>query len=47
MHDDVITPLLRGAPRLGLALGPAPARAGPDNGQRKTDVAAGLGQEKF
>jgi len=28
-HDDVITPLLRGAPRLGLALGPAPARAGP------------------
>jgi len=28
-HDDVITPLLRGAPRLGLALGPAPARADP------------------
>jgi len=28
-HDDVITPLLRGAPRLGLALGPALARAGP------------------
>jgi len=27
-HDDVITPLLRGAPRLGLALGPAPAKAG-------------------
>jgi len=28
-HDDVITQLDRGAPRLGLALGPAPARAGP------------------
>jgi len=28
-HDDVIKPLLRGAPRLGLALVPAPARAGP------------------
>jgi len=28
-HDGVITPLVRGAPRLGLALGPAPARAGP------------------
>jgi len=28
-HDDVITPLFRGAPRLGIALGPAPARAGP------------------
>jgi len=28
-HDDVITPLLRGASLLGLALGPAPARAGP------------------
>jgi len=27
-RDDVTTPLLRGAPRLGLALGPAPARAG-------------------
>jgi len=26
-HGDVITPLLRGAPRLGLALGPAPASA--------------------
>jgi len=24
-----MTPLFRGAPRLGLALGPAPARAGP------------------
>jgi len=23
-HDDVIKSLLRGAPRLGLALGPAP-----------------------
>jgi len=30
-HDDVIKSLLRGAPRLGLALGPAPARAGPDH----------------
>jgi len=28
-HDGVITPLLRGAPRLGLALGPALAKAGP------------------
>jgi len=28
-HSDVIKPLRRGAPRLGLALGPAPARAGP------------------
>jgi len=28
-HYDVITPLLRGAPRLGLALGPTHARAGP------------------
>jgi len=30
-HDDVITPLLRGAPRLSVALGPAPARAGPSD----------------
>ena len=29
-HDDVITPLLRGAPCLSLALGPATARAGRD-----------------
>jgi len=28
-HDDVIKQLIRGAPRLGLALGSAPARAGP------------------
>jgi len=28
-HKDVITPLLREAPRLGFALGPALARAGP------------------
>jgi len=28
-HNDIITPLIRGAPRLGLALGPAPAGAGP------------------
>jgi len=28
-QDDVIKLLLIGAPRLGLALGPAPARAGP------------------
>jgi len=27
--------LLRGAPRLGLALGPASARAGPEHGCRK------------
>jgi len=31
-HDDVIKSLLRGAPRLGLVLGPAPARAGPATG---------------
>jgi len=29
-HGDVMTPLLRGAPRLGLALGPASAKAGPE-----------------
>jgi len=29
-HDGVKKALLTGAPRLGLALGPAPARAGPD-----------------
>jgi len=29
-YDDVITPRLRRAPHLGLALGPAPSRAGPD-----------------
>jgi len=29
-HDDVIKSLLKGAPRLGLPLGPASARAGPD-----------------
>jgi len=34
-HDDVIKPLLRGAPRLGLALGPAPARADPVDEARK------------
>jgi len=28
-HVDVIKPLLTGAPRLSLALGPARARAGP------------------
>jgi len=28
-RDDVIKSLLRGAPRIGLALGPASARAGP------------------
>jgi len=27
-HDDVITPLLRWAPRLGFTLGPALAKAG-------------------
>jgi len=30
-RDDVIKPLLRGAPRLGLASGPVPARAGPEH----------------
>jgi len=29
-HDDVIKTLLRGTPRLGLALGPAPARVSPE-----------------
>jgi len=33
-QDDVITPLVRGAPRLGLALGPAPARASPLGGAK-------------
>jgi len=28
-HDDAVKSLLRGAPRLGLALGPASARTGP------------------
>jgi len=28
-HDDVIAPLLSGAPRLGLTLVLAPAKAGP------------------
>jgi len=28
-HDDVIKSLFRGAPRLGVVLGPASARAGP------------------
>ena len=42
-HDDVITPLLRGAPRLGLALGPASARAGP--GWSKW-IDAQIGKEK-
>jgi len=30
-HGDVITPLLGGAPRIGLALGPALVKAGPDH----------------
>ena len=30
-HEDVITPLLGEAPRLGLASGPAPVRTGPAN----------------
>jgi len=29
-QDDVIKPLLRGDPRRGLALSPAPAGAGPE-----------------
>jgi len=39
-HDDVIKSLLKGTPRLGLALGPASARAGPvhdGNGIGKID----------
>jgi len=32
VHDGVIKSLLRGAPCLDLALGPASARAGPDQG---------------
>ena len=35
-HDDVIKSLLRGAPRQGLAFGPASARAGPDCNRNKT-----------
>jgi len=31
-HDDVIKPLLRGVPRLCFGSGPAPARAGPEDG---------------
>jgi len=31
-HDDVITPLLSGAPRLGLAFSPTRARASPGSG---------------
>ena len=34
-HDNVITQLLRGAPRLGLAFGPVPARAGPGVGYQR------------
>jgi len=30
-HNDIIKPLLRGASHLGLALGPALAKAGPAN----------------
>ena len=30
-HDDVIPPPLTGAPHVDLALGPAPARVGPDD----------------
>jgi len=37
-HDDIMTPLLRGSPRLGLALGPAPARAGPAFTSRLSEV---------
>jgi len=41
-HDDVIKPLLRGAPRLSLALGPAPARAGPVDDNIKTPEISGF-----
>jgi len=34
-HEDVIKLLLRGAPHLGLALGPAPAMAGPARSQQR------------
>jgi len=39
-HDGVIKSLLRGALRLGLALGPASARAGPayDVGQKSLNL---------
>jgi len=33
-HDDIIMPLLRGVPRLRLALGPASAREGPECSER-------------
>jgi len=36
--DDVIKLLLRRVPRPGLALGPAPARAGPDHSVSKVSV---------
>jgi len=36
-HDDVIKSLLRGALRLGLALGPASARAGPAHRYNQID----------
>jgi len=39
-HDDVIKSLLRGAPHLGLALGPASARAGPGYGTDGRNVLA-------
>ena len=37
-HDEVIKSLLRGAPRLGLALGLGPARAGHDRRLQNSQV---------
>ena len=39
-HSDVITPLLRGVPRLGFALGRALARAGPGHSHCSTVVSS-------
>jgi len=46
-HDDVITPLLRGAPRLSLASGPAPARAGPGYATNKSKPKRNVHQSKI
>ena len=37
-HDDIMKLLLRGAPRLGLALGPASAGAGPVRNCKKNQT---------
>jgi len=51
-HDDVIKSLLRGAPRLGLALGLASVRAGPAYDANKSigmaqNLLVGLGEESL